>query len=360
MFSPLEQLYPPDTVRMTMGKVTIPWRFGIFEEEYAALREKAGLFDFSYLGRLSVQGKDAFSFLQERLARDIEYLMPERCLMSLFLDEEARPLDVVVVYNQEDHYLVETSPFGREEVFCWLRKTAPEGVTISDLTTGQAVIGLEGPYAWQVLGRVVDFEVSVLPYQGVLPASWEGNQLLVSRTGFSAEYGYKIYADPEVARRLWAELRKDTCPVGYQVLEAAMLEVRQPNLYREMAEDGTVIRCGLNWLVDLQKEKFTGKTALLTQREAGPDFFTVGFVAESGRELPAGSPVRVADLEIGRVVYAVTIPGLNCLLGLVRTQAEWTASGLEIQVRDAAGNWQPVKTVSAPYLIPKSWNVPIL
>lgn len=358
--SPLAKLYPEKTTYMPVGKAEVPALFSSVEEEYAALREKTGLLDYSHLGRIAVSGDGALEFLQERVTRDIEYLMPERTLSSLILNEQAHPVDMVSVYNLEDRFMIETSPGKAEEVFALLRSAAPDGITVEDLSEQQAVIGLEGPYAWQVLGKVVDFEVSILPFQGVMQAQWQGETVIISRTGFTAEYGYKIYAQPEVAARIWEELQAETTPVGYQVLEIVMLEVRQPVLHRELSHDGTVIRCGLNWLVDLQKENFTGKDALQAQREAGEDYLTIGFVADAQVQLPAGATVRAAEVEVGRVVHTVYSPGLGKVLGLIRMEADWTASGLELNARNAAGNWQPIMTISSPYLTPKSWSIPIL
>lgn len=357
--SPLAAHYQPAATQM-INHVEVPWEFTSLEEEYRALREKAGLLDYSYLGRMEVSGEKALEFLQSVCPRDLEYLMPERSLSCLLLSGEARPVDVITVYNREDGFLVETSPAGREEVYRLLSSACPEGAAVQDLNDQYGVLGLEGPYAWQVLSRVVDFEVSVLPYQGFLPASWEGEQLLVSRTGFTAEYGYKIYAAPEVAVKLWSLLKEEALPVGYHALEVAMLEVRQPMIHRELGDDGTVIRCGFNWLVDLKKEVFLGREALLSQKEAGPDYLTIGFGAGKSLALAAGCPVAAAGTEIGQVVTFLYSPGLDQILGLARLQHEWVASGLELQVQDGFGQWHPARTLSAPYITPKSWNVTIV
>ncbi|MCL6448794.1 MAG: aminomethyl transferase family protein [Armatimonadetes bacterium] len=354
--SPLAAHYQPvETQRI--GPAEVPWEFTLLEEEYRALREKAGLLDYSCLGRVEVSGEKALEFLQLVCPRDLEYLLPERSLTCLLLSGEARPVDVVTIFNQEDRYLVETSPAGREEVYRLLSSACPGEVAVRDLSDRYGVLGLEGPYAWRTLARVVDFEVSVLPFQGFLPATWEGEQLLVSRTGFTAEYGYKIYAAPEAAVKLWSLLKEEAPPVGYHALEVAMLEVRQPMIHRELGDDGTVIRCGFNWLVDLRKEGFWGREALLSQQEAGFDYLTIGFGAGKGIALAAGCPVAAAGEEIGRVVTFLFSPGLDQILGLARLQYEWVASGLELQVRDVNGRWHPARTLSAPYITPRSWNV---
>ncbi|MEW6695877.1 MAG: aminomethyltransferase family protein [Bacillota bacterium] len=357
--SPLANHYQPKTVQ-SLNSVEVPWEFSSVNEEYHALREKVALLDYSYAGRIEVAGEKAMEFLQTLVTRELEFLMPERCLSCLLLTGEGRPVDVVTIYNREDRFLVETSPAGRDKVLDLLRSEAPAGLTVTDLSHSYGVLGLEGPYAWRTLGSIVDFEVSVLPFQGFLDAQWEGEQILVSRNGFTAEYGYQIYAAPEVIVKLWFALQEEATPVGYGALEIAMLEVRQPNLFREMGDDGTVIRCGLNWLVEIQKEEFSGREALLEQKEAGLDYLTVGLATAKDVQLAAGCAVAVADMEIGHLVYNVYSPGLDQMVGLCRLRHEWAASGLDLQVQDVQGIWQPARTLSSPYVIPKSWNVAIV
>lgn len=355
--SPLQKLYQPASTRQA-GDLVLPWEFSGLEQEYRALREKAALLDFSYAGRIMVAGEKAMEYMQQMCTRDLEYLMPDRSLFCLLLDPAARPLDVITVYNHSDSYWVETSPWGRQAVEQLLTAHCIDGVEIRDLSETYAVLGLEGPYAWQVLSRVADFDVSILSYKGFLPARWQGELFWIARMGYTAEYGYRIYAAPALAEQLWAVLAAEALPVGYHALEVAMLEVRQPLLHRELGEDGNVLRCGLNWLIDLNKEDFLGKEALLIQRQNGYDYLTVGFCTDPAAQLAEGCVVAAVEgTEIGQVVTILYSPGLDKQLGLARLQHEWTASGLELLVRDVNGEWQPIRTLSAPYITPKSWNV---
>ncbi|MGQ9557832.1 MAG: aminomethyltransferase family protein [Desulfurispora sp.] len=355
--SPLQKFYQPVTTQPA-GDLELPWEFSSLEQEYRALRQKAVLLDFSYAGRILISGEQAMEYMQKMCTRDLEYLMPDRALFSLVLDQEARPLDVVTVYNHGESYWVETSPWGRQAVWQLLTENCVDGMEVRDLSEQYAVLGLEGPYAWQVLSRVADFDVSILAYKGFLPASWQGEPFWVARMGYTAEYGYRIYAAPGLAEQLWTVLAGEAEPAGYHALEVAMLEVRQPLLHRELGEDGNVLRCGLNWLVDLNKEDFWGKEALMAQRQNGYDYLTVGFCAGPAVQLAAGCVVAAAEgTEIGQVVTCLFSPGLGKQLGLARLQHEWTASGLDLLVRDVHGEWQPVRTLSAPYITPKSWNV---
>jgi glycine cleavage system aminomethyltransferase T len=359
--SPLAGSYASDASTAVIDGAEVPWSFGSYDDEYAALRQHRALFDYSSLGRIHVSGRGALDFLQGQLARDISYLFPEKSLTSLLLDDDARPVDLVVVYKVQGGFILETAVGRGAQTLAHLSGLAPDDVELADLSEEQAVIGIEGPFSWDVLGRLFDPQLTGLPYQGVAAREWEGEELLVSRTGYTGEYGYKLYLSVAAASKAWALLKEETRPVGFEALETAMLEMRQPMLHRELADDGNVMRCGLNWLVELEKEDYAGLDALVAQKDAGPDLLTVGFRAEPDVDLAAGAPVIAGgELEIGRVVHSVLSPGLNGRIGLARTQAEWTAFGLELEVDDTSGTRQPIRTVASPFLIPLSWTVPIM
>src|SRR5207302_597904 len=128
-------------------------------------------------------------------------------------------------------------------------------------------------------------------FLGVQQTEWEGEEVLVSRLGFTGEYGFKCNLSIEGAKKLWTRLAEEARPIGHEALEIAMLEVRQPMLHRELGDDGNVMRCGLNWLIELEKEDCVGHEALMAQRDAGPDLLPVSFTADRSVIVSLGAPV---------------------------------------------------------------------
>jgi len=355
--SPLAGLYPDGVTTEVIGDSEVPWSFGSLENEHNALRTGTGLLDFSAIGRISVTGSQAMDFLQKQVARDIAYLFPERCLTTLLMDDDANPIDIVVIYKVQGGYVLETAVGRGADTLERLREQAPaSGVDFADLRTTHTSIGIEGPFCWQLLTQVLDPQLTGLTFQGVQQTEWEGHEVRVSRLGFTGEYGFKFDLPVDGAQKLWARLAEEATLVGYEALELAMLEVRQPMLHRELGEDGTVMRCGLNWLVELEKDEYVGRDALEAQREEGPDRLPVCFVIEGETAAAAGTKVTAAgELEIGHVVHSLYSPFLKKVVGVAQVGAEWAASGLELEAGEA-----PIKTVSSPFLIPMSWRVPIL
>jgi len=359
--SPLAGLYPDGVQTEIIGDAEVPWSFGSLDDEHDAIRNATALLDFSSLGRISVTGPGAMDFLQSQVARDIAYLFPERCLTTLLMDEDANPVDIVVIYKVQGGYILETAVGQGAATLAHLQERAPASVALTDLRASHASVALEGPFCWQLVGQVFDPQITGLTYQGVQQSEWEGEEILVSRLGFTGEYGFKFDLPIDAAQKLWSRLAEEATPVGHEALEIAMLEVRQPMLHRELGEDGNVMRAGLNWLVELEKDDYTGHSALMDQRDAGADSLPVSFTVEGTAVPAAGAAVIAAgELTIGNVVHSVYSPHLRRVIGVARVGAEWAASGLELDVEHATEGAIPLKTVSAPFLIPLSWRVPIL
>ncbi len=133
-----------------------------------------------------------------------------------------------------------------------------------------------------------------------------------------------------------------------------MLEVRQPIPRLETTGDVNVIEIGANWLVDVTKDAFVGKEAVLAAFESRQGRRTVGF--SGGDTVPEpGARVLAGGEDIGEVVFAVRSVGLGTTLGLARVEAGLAAAGLELTVAGAG-----VTTLTSPYIVPKSWSIPII
>ncbi len=353
--SPLTSVHPDTTVYGTVSEATVALRYSTLDAEYAAIRERAALLDLSGSRIIEITGKDTIEFAQRMLSRDVEYLTAERCMTSLVLDADGRIVDQVVVWGRENGMLLESSIGGGARLLEHLRANADGStVDIADLSESLTLFALEGPYAWGVVGRLIDGELAALPFESVVDTEWAGVTIVFARTGFSGEYGYKVLLPREEAEKLWAAASVEAVPAGQEALELSMLEVRQPLVHREATGDADIVEMGANWLVDITKDDFLGKDAVLAAF-AGPGARrTVGF--SGGDSVPeAGTPVTVDGEKVGEVVHAMHSVGLNAALGLLLVPTDLAAAGLRLTVGDVV-----VTTLTSPYVTPKSWSTPII
>ncbi|GAA4421114.1 glycine cleavage system aminomethyltransferase GcvT [Actinokineospora soli] len=351
MHSPITQ--PEGAVHGDVLEATVALRYTTLADEYAAIRERAALLDLSGSRVVEISGGDAVEFAQRVLARDVEYLTAERCMTSLVLDADGRVVDQVVVWGREGGMLLESSVGGGARLLEHLRAHADGDVEITDRSDELTLFGLEGPYSWGVVGRLIDGELAALPFESVVDAEWDGVPIVFARTGFTGEYGYKVLLPRAEAQRLWDAAAAEAVPAGQEALELAMLEVRQPVVHRE-AGDADILEIGANWLVDITKDDFIGRDAVVAAFEGPAGRRTIGFTTAADAPA-AGTPVTVDGERIGEVVHAVHSVGLDAALGLLRVPADLAAAGLRLTVGDAE-----VTTLTSPYVTPKSWSTPII
>ncbi len=355
MSTALKELHPESTVYSDFGGASVPWAYGDAAKEYRTLRTSQALLDLSSCTIVEIRG-DAAGFAQRVLARDVEYLTAERCLVALVLDDGGQPVDIVTVYGRGDTVLLESSFGNGPALLAHLRAQADDSVELVE-RTDLVSIGLEGPYSWGVVGRLIDHELPALPLETVSDITWQGHELIFARTGFTGEYGYRVIASHEAARAFWAQAAVIAPPVGQQALELAMLEVRQPILRLETADASSVASLGFNWLVDSTKESFVGRDALFAAFHRTDSPRTIGFTCAQS---PApGTAVLAGGEQIGTVVHAVHSIALGRTLGLARVHSDFAAAGLELTL-GGTGPELTIDTVASPYIIPKSWSVPII
>lgn len=332
---------------------TVPWVYRSFEDEYRALRQDAAVLDLTSARLLSLPSRGWRSGL-DVLPRDLDALRRDGSAMTLLLDDDGAPADLITVHRLRDRWLLETS-FGRGEgTFERLRELGCEEVR--DAGDELAIVGVEGPYAWRVVRRLLGEDSTGVPLNGIVHRTFERVPVILSRTGFTGEYGYKLIAPAAFARPLFEAAAELAEPVGLQALETAMLEVRQPVLHREAAPGVSALECGYHWLIDITRSNFAGYSAVAAEHKAGARLTTLGALLPAGTVPAEDARVSVDGLAVGRVVWHAHSPGLDAVMALLRVESQWAASGIEYTVQGLQG---PVtaRTVSSPYLTPMSWSV---
>lgn len=350
---------PPESANLTqIGSAEVVADYGDLDAEYTAIRQSAARIDLSAAGLIDITGPDAYDLLQRVLARDLEFVTPEQSLISLLLDDAGRPVDIVTVYHVEDGYRLETT-FGRGPVTIE-HLTAQRDESGMDaqlaLRGGEVTIILvEGPQAATVLEETIEPDLGALPLSGLMEVEFAGAELVVSRSGFTGEYGYKLFVPAEHATAVWNALDA-VAPAGMGALEIAMFEVRQPVLHHEVNGDVTALEAGYSWLIDITKEEFHGREAVATAFADGTRSRVVGWAAPAaGDTVAAGTPVLIGGQQVGSVVHSLFSPGRKEVIGLANLRPDLVAPNLDVTIGtgDAA---LAAQTIPAPYVIPESWK----
>lgn len=330
------------------------------DDEYTALRNGCGLIEYQGIGLFRVSGPGAVGFLSWFTTRDVEFLLEEQISVALVLDEAGRVVSEVLVHCLGTDFLVEVWPAQRARTWTELRAAAGgrDGVSITDVSDASRVFGIEGPASFRIAQKFLPFPISSLTYRGFTTVGWNGHDVLLSRTGVTGEYGYKLHITAAASAELGEELRGlGAVPTGLDALNACRAEMRFANLEDESGGDPCYpFEVGLQWMVDLHHE-FRGKQGLLGRIDMGFGQRQVCWVADQALIEPPrrDTALVIGGQTVGHVTHALRSPGLECVIGTARLGGEVAAAGLELSLSgpSAAG----VRTVSAPYLLPSSFDV---
>ncbi|HEY73833.1 MAG TPA: FAD-dependent oxidoreductase [Thermoflexia bacterium] len=336
--------------------------------EHRAAREGVTLMDYSVMGKLLVQGRDAEKALNRICANNM--VVPiGRCVYTQWLNERGRiEADLTVTRLAEDQYLVLTGDATITAVQAWLKRNIPPDahVCVTNITSAYSVLNVQGPKSRDLLSRVTNADMSneAFPFLTLQEIDIGYALVLALRVSYVGELGWELYIPTEFSLHVFdtlVEAGQDVGLVfaGLQALETLRLE----KAYRDYGNDvdnlDTPLEVGLSRFVDFDKPGgFIGKEALLRHKEAGVKHRLVQFLLEDPEPLLYYNEIIYRDGEpVGRILaggYGHTL-GASVGLGYVENEegvtADYVKSGMyEIQV---AGVRYPAKASLRPMYDPK-------
>ncbi len=295
--------------------------------EHRAVRERAGMFDVSHMGEIRVRGPGALPLLQRLTPNDVAALQPFRAQYSALLTERGTFIDDLLVYCFDpEYYLLVVNAASRERDLKLLQAAAAaegEDIRVDDQSDATALIAVQGPRAPEVVADVVGAEAVGLRYYSFLHQA--AARRVVSRTGYTGEDGFEVYAPTEQAEDLWVEFLergqgRGLQPAGLGARDTLRLEAGMLLCGQDIDEETTPIEAGLSWIVKWRKGGFVGRDALVRQREDGCRQRLVGFevagrgIARHGHRLT----VRDAPGCAGPVTSGAFAPTLGRAVGIAR------------------------------------------
>ncbi|MFI8525245.1 glycine cleavage system aminomethyltransferase GcvT [Promicromonospora sukumoe] len=360
------------------GGWLMPLRYTSDLAEHRAVREAAGLFDLSHMGNINVTGPDAAAFLDHALVGYISKVREMGARYSMICAEDGSVLDDLIVYHDAPgEYSVVANAANAELVLAKLgERTAGFDVVLKDVQPGQALIAVQGPRAAEIMlataGLVEDAEISGgtafadLKYYACMGMRFEGEPLLVGRTGYTGEDGFELWVSAEKAVALWRALLAagepfGLVPAGLSARDSLRLEAGMPLYGHELDTTTTPFEAGLGRVVRLDKVSddgtpipFVGRDALAARKQSPPARVLVGLRGEGRRPARADHEVvqRGVGNEVGAVVGRVTSgapsPTLGYPIALAYVTPEVSAEGTELAV-DVRGRAEPFVVVPAPF-----------
>lgn len=326
------------------------------KQEYRMIREEVGVIDLSFTVKLKVSGADVLDFLQEFISKDLEFLSEEQTLSCLIFEQDGTLVGEIIIYVHEDYFMLEIWPEFSQNVLSYLKRYAPDTIKIEDISDTTTILLLEGPKSWRVLQEYLPMPIQVIPFQNFSHFKYNEEPLIIARLGYTAEYGYKIIGSPEAVGNFLKEILTiefndiEIQQVSLNSLDICRLEVRFPDLSKELMSNQEVLELGVNWLIDFNKV-FPGRDKLLKRLRAGVDKKAVCFISDN--EINLQEEVVVEGETIGHVQHALYSPGVKGYVGIAFLNHDYAASGFAFSLRDGA----MIKTVSSPMVQAKSLSI---
>jgi aminomethyltransferase len=251
--------------------------------EHNAVRSAAGIFDVSHMGEVIIRGSGSRAYLQYLVTNDISALAPGTVIYSPMCYPDGTVVDDLIIYClAEEHFLLVVNAANTDKDYAWISAENPlaaEGripgsPEIENCSSSWCQIAVQGPKAVNILEKVYPQAQDVKFFTFHRDVRIADAQAIVSRTGYTGEDGFEIYADSGAAAQLWNSLLEAGAPYGLMpcglgARDTLRLEAKLPLYGHEISSSITPLEANLGYFVNLEAGDFCGRDALLAQQASG-------------------------------------------------------------------------------------------
>ena len=313
----------------------VAWSYGSDPcNEHDAVRTAAGLFDVSGLRKTHVRGPDAAAVVDHVITRNMATIYPGKSAYGPILTEQGTICDDAIIANEGDGNWLLVNGTG-ESMACLEASAKGKNVDIEFDDTLHD-ISLQGPKAVGFLNAYTPMDLPALKYFHHQKTELFGHPCTLSRTGYSGERGYEIFANADVIVDIWEQIlghgaAEGIMPCSFTCLDKIRVEAALLFYPYDMTKQNTPWEVDLGWAVSRKKGDFRGKDALFAAEGQDKVKFA-GIVAEHGDALAGGEKLLLDGREVGTVNSPVYSHRMKKSLALVHLTPDATAPGTKLQV----------------------------
>jgi aminomethyltransferase len=337
----------------------MPVRYTSDLAEHHAVRDTAGLFDVSHMAEFEVSGPQVGEFLDHAVSSWLSPIELGQAKYSLLLNDNGGVIDDLIVYRTGPfQYFVVANAGNREPAWTALKQRSVDfDVELHDVSDQTALLALQGPKAYETLMRVFGLEVGKTPladlkYYRAIPARFEGEPVLIGRTGYTGEDGFELFIDVSHAVALWQALMNaggplGLVPAGLACRDTLRLEAGMPLYGHELNATTLPVQAGLGRAVSLVKGNFVGRDAVVE----GPGFgapVLVGLIGDGRRAPRAEYRIFAGDVPVGVVTSGALSPTIGYPIAMAYVVPDYAESGSGLEV-DVRGTRVPVVVADLPF-----------
>jgi aminomethyltransferase len=335
----------------------MPVQYASILEEGRTVRQQAGLFDLSHMGRFEVLGGDAVRLVDRVCTNHCARTPSGSIRYSLLCGPDGYPLDDLLFYRQDAGVYLVVNASNTERDLHWIRSHIQNlDARVLDRTSQQAMLALQGPRSLEILAAVtvgVDLR-SIGYYKFGFGEVCGLSGTRISRTGYTGEDGFELYFPSDEAERVWRELARagkpyGLAPIGLGARDVLRLEAGMALYGHEIDEHTNPFEAGLAFAVPLTPEKgdFVGRKALESLKGSCRRRL-VGIVTPGPRVPRQGMDLMAGGETVGRVASGGVSPTLETNIGSAFVRLGHDADGCELEL-DVRGRRQPCTVRELPF-----------
>ena len=317
------------------GGFIMPIQYAGIAPEHMAVREKVGLFDVSHMGEVTVRGKDAERYVQHIFTNDIANAPVGKIYYGMMCYEDGGTVDDLLVYKMGDNdFFLVINASNIDKDWAWMQQHAAGfDIDLQNRSDFYGQIAVQGPESEHIVETVLGLACAELTFY----TCKQIGEVIISRTGYTGEDGFEIYASHDYIRECWDKLiAAGVQPCGLGCRDTLRFEVGLPLYGDELSQDITPVMAGLSLFVKFDKPEFVGREALLKQKTEGPAKKLVG-IELFDKAIPRHgyTVLNKEEAPIGEVTtgYHTLSTDKSVCMALVDAQYAKLDTEVEIQIR---------------------------
>ena len=330
-----------DAKLVDFGGWEMPIQYTSIIEEHLGTREKAGLFDVSHMGEIIVKGSSAKAVLNKLVTNNMDLLQPKKIAYALLPTETGGVVDDLLIYMvSDDEFFLVVNASNTDKDYQWLKERVSEladDVEVTNCSKDYGQIAIQGPLAQTILQKLTGFDLAQIKFFTYDYVTICGEEVIVSRTGYTGEDGFEIYCQSSQAAEIWNALLQagageGIMPIGLGARDTLRFESALPLYGHEISADITPIEAGLKFFIKFDKVDFLGKSVMEKQVEQGTERKLTG-IEMIDRGIPRdGYRIEKDGEDVGYITSGAYSPTFKKGLAMCLLKTDVVQLGNEVDV----------------------------
>ena len=318
------------------GGFDMPIQYTNIVDEHNAVRQACGIFDVSHMGEVLITGAESEKFVNYIFTNDIAGAPDGKIFYGMMCHPTGGVVDDLLVYRMgAERFLLVINASNIDKDVAWIMEHAKEfDVVVEHQSEKYGEVAVQGPKTEEIVERILGLQCSDLTFYTCKEVEVNGETIIISRTGYTGEDGFEIYASHAFTNEVWDKLvgSGEVKPCGLGCRDTLRFEVGLPLYGDELTDEITPLEAGLGMFAKLDKD-FIGRDTLAAQKAEGLKRKIVGIELKDKAIPRHGYPVEVDGKVIGEVTTGYNSISTGKSVCMAMVDIEYAKLDTEVEVR---------------------------